>query len=186
MNISNYKKMILSNGEEFEKILENNEQIIYSLKNPFCKNIPILYILFIPSLGFYLYKSLQDIYDKNPSYQSNIDKIPNLKKYEFTIKMIDLNEDKQNIFHENSENGIRIGHINTTFYHYYDKNVKKDIYTKEPEHTEYLVKKNNMYAVLLYMKCGEYSIKNIGKNNYQYDITMNIYHQNDKIDYEIL
>lgn len=162
--------MLLSNGEEFEKLIEYNEYIIYTLKNPFCKNIPILYILFVPNHGFYLYKSLQDIYDKNPSYQSHIDKIPNLKKYEFTKKMIDREEDRINIFHYED---IHIGHINTTFYHYFDKTTLKDIYTKEPEHTEYLLKKDNMFGILLYMKSGEFSVKNIGKDDYQYDIQKN-------------
>ena len=171
--------MILSNGEEFEKVMDYKDHIIYTFKNPFCNNIPLLYILFVPTLGFYLYKSLEDIFNKNASYQGNIDKIPNLKKYELTKKMVDSEEeDKLNIFHD--KNGIRIGHINTTFYHYYDKIIKKDVYTKEPEYTEYLFKKDNIYAILLYMKCGEYSIKNMNINDY-----FNPNHQNDKIMYDI-
>lgn len=175
--------MILSNGEEFEKLMDYKEHVIYTLKNPFCKNIPLLYILFVPKLGFYLYKSLEDVYNKNPSYQGNIDKIPNLKKYEFTKKMIDSEEDGINIFHF-GKNDIHIAHINTTFYHYYDKTIQKDIYTKEPEHTEYLLKKNDMIAILLYMKCGEFSIKNMGHNDYKYDIQKNhqYYYHDEEVD----
>ncbi len=158
------EKKILSNGEEIEKIIDYEDGYIYSFKNSFCKNIPLLYILYLPKLGFYLYLSIKDIYEKKQSYQGSHDKIPNLKKYEFTKKMLDSDEDGQHLFHYHH---LDIGHINTTFYHYYDKLLKKDVYTKEPEHTEYLFQGDkNKIAVLLYRRSGEYLMTNMPKNEY--------------------
>jgi hypothetical protein len=168
MNTLHEKKTkILSNGEEIEKIMDYEDGYIYSLKNPFCKNIPIIYILYLPNLGFYLYLSIEDIYKKKQSYQGCHDKIPNLKKYEFTKKMINSEEDGQNLFHYHY---LDIGHINTTFYHYYDKILKKDIYTKEPEHTEYLFQGGkNKIAILLYRRSGEYLMTNMSKNDFDFE-----------------
>jgi hypothetical protein len=161
------EKKILSNGEEIEKIADYQDGYIYSFKNSYCKNIPILYILFLPKLGFYLYLSLEDIYDKKPSYQGREEKIPNLKKLEFTKKMLNSEEDGQHLFHYHH---LDIGHINTTFYHYYDKILKKDVYMKEPEHTEYLFQGDkNKIAVLLYRRSGEYLMTNMPRNDNFYN-----------------
>ncbi len=158
------KNKILSNGEEIEKIMDYEDGFIYSLKNPFCKEIPILFIFYLPNLGFYLYLSLEDIFEKKQSYQGCHDKIPNLKKYEFTKKIINSEEDGQHIFHYHK---LDIAHINTTFYHYYDQILKKDVYTKEPEHTEYLFQGDkNKLGILLYRRSGEYLMTNIQKNEY--------------------
>ncbi len=186
---NNNSEILLSNNESliFIENYENNE--IYKFINT---NNDNLYIVFNKIYGFELYKTYQDFINKI-NYISKAIKIPNIKKLDITYKIIDI-IDNINIF---EFNGIKIGHINTTFERVY--NPIKNIYepTKNADTTEYLLIKNDISAILLYSKNFGYSIDNnisipsykkINKNKIfeEYNLSNNSNNSNNLIDIDLL
>ncbi len=140
--------------------LSNNETIRSIDNNTFLfqGNNQTFHLRYEEKKGFVICNEDYRMMSMNESYKD-----PDLKKFMITMRSIE-NVDNKNIF---EIDGLKIGHINTRYYVYYDEELKKDIYTKEAEYTQYiLVYKNNIY-ILTYCRNNKYVIHSFGPYHIQ-------------------
>jgi hypothetical protein len=136
-------------------ILSNNETLSFIDNDTFLfeGNNQIFHLRYQEKKGFVICNEDIKMLSMNESYKD-----PDLKKYMITISSIQ-NVDNKNIF---EINGLKIGHINTRYFFYFDKESKKNIYTKIPETTEYILVYKNTYNILTYCRNSRYSIHSFG------------------------
>lgn len=151
--------MNLTNNELIE--IKDNEKGIYTFHGV---NDEIFDLVFDNHEKYF-----KIIYNKNDlTYRLKCEssyRTPDLKKLLIAFKY--RNEvDNLNIFHYQ---GVKIANISTTYTSYYDKTLKKDIYTTSPKYYTYLLEYNGFYTILSYNE-NKYSTKaiNIDKSDYDY------------------
>lgn len=157
--LSSLNGMNLANNE----FIEIKEKIEGKSTYTFCGlNDEIFYLVFDNNDKYF-----KIIYDKNDlTYRlkyENSYRQPDLKKILIAFKY--RNEvDDQNVFHYE---GLKIVNISTIFKSYYDENLKKDVYTKNPKYYAYLLEYNGFCTILSYND-NKYSTKyiNIDQSDY--------------------